>query len=206
MIHYADVHCQELPPVAAYGDDDPGLRTAVRIYADEDRDLVVLQSDVPVAPGAAESVADCLAGWLDDHAVTPVYLSGLPTEKEEEAPPALYGVAAGDGATLLDEAGVPGPSEAGLVSGPTGALLLDAVESGRTAVGLIVESDPRFPDPEAANVLLGRGIEALTGLSVPTDDLIERAEEIRKAREKLAERMHGEDEQSTRAQPLRMYQ
>jgi uncharacterized protein len=205
MIHYADLYCEGLPSVATYGTDDPELRTAVRLYVDEERDLVALQSDVPVAPGAAESVADCLAGWLDEHAVTPVYLSGLPAEKEE-APPALYGVAAGDGGAMLADAGIDGPPEAGLISGPTGALLLDAVESGRTAVGLVVESDPRFPDPEASNVLLSRGIEPLTGISVPTEDLVDRAEEIRQAREELARRMQSEGEESTRAQPLRMYQ
>jgi len=205
MAHYADLHCDGLPSVATYGTEGPGIRTGVRLYADEGHDLVVLQSDVPVAPGAAESVAGCLAGWLDDSDITPVYLSGLPSEKGEE-PPKVHGVAAGDGAAILDEAGIEGPTEAGMVSGPTGALLLDALESGRTAVGLVVETDPRFPDPEAANVLLSRGIEPLTGVSVPTEDLVDRAEEIRKAREQLAKRMQEEDEESTRAQPLRMYQ
>lgn len=207
MDHYADIHCDSLPPVAAYGSDDPELRTAVRLYADGDDDLAVLQSDVPVAPSAAKSVAACLADWLDEHAVTPVYLSGRPAEKGDE-PPALYGVSAGDGDALLADAGIEAPGEPGLISGPTGALLHEAVESGRTAVGLVVETDPRFPDPEAANVLLTGGVGPLTGLSIPTDDLVDRAEEIREAREQLAQRMQGpeEAEASTQAQPLRMYQ
>ncbi|MFB6302612.1 MAG: proteasome assembly chaperone family protein [Haloferacaceae archaeon] len=205
MTHYADLYCDGLPSVATYGSEEPDLRTAVRLYADEERSLVVLQSDVPVAPDAAETVAGCLAGWLDENAITPVYLSGLPTEKDE-APPEMYGVATGDGGSMLSEAGIGGPAEAGMVSGPTGALLLDALETGRTAVGLVVETDPRFPDPEAANVLLSRGVEPLTGVSVPTDDLVDRAEEIRKAREELAKRMQEGDEESTQAQPLRMYQ
>lgn len=205
MVHYADLYCEGLPPVATYGDGTHNLRTAVRLYADADRDLVVLQSDVPVAPDAAETVAGCLSGWLDESAVTPIYLSGLPSEKEE-APPAMYGIASGDGAEMLEGAGIEAPAEPGMVSGPTGALLLDALETGRTAVGLVVETDPRFPDPESANVLLSRGIEPLTGVSVPTDELVDRAEEIRKAREQLAKRMQEEGEESTRAQPLRMYQ
>ncbi|MFB6280594.1 MAG: proteasome assembly chaperone family protein [Haloferacaceae archaeon] len=205
MVHYADVYCEGLPAVATYGSGEGELRTAVRLYADADDDLVVLQSDVPVAPDAAETVAGCLSGWLDENAVTPIYLSGLPSEKDD-APPGMYGVGAGGGTALLDEAGIDSPPEAGMVSGPTGALLLDALESGRTAVGLVVETDPRFPDPEAANVLLSRGIEPLTGVSVPTDELVDRAEEIRKAREQLAKRMQEGGEESTQAQPLRMYQ
>jgi len=205
MVHHADVYCDGLPSVATYGSGGTDLQTAVRLYADGERGLVVLQSDVPVAPEAAETVASCLAGWLDENAVTPIYLSGLPAEKDGE-PPEMYGVSSGDGGEMLAEAGIDGPSEPGMISGPTGALLLDALESGRTAVGLVVETDPRFPDPEAANALIDRGIEPLTGVSVPTEDLIDRAEEIRKAREQLAKRMQTEDEDSTRAQPLRMYQ
>jgi uncharacterized protein len=205
MTHYANVHCAELPAVATYAAEDTALRPALRLYADEERDLAVLQSDVPVVPDAAEEVAKCLAGWLDDVGATPVYLSGLPREKDDE-PPAMYGLAAGDGDRVLADAGVDAPSESGLVSGPTGALLLDAVETGRTAVGLVVESDPRFPDPEAANVLVSKGIAPITGLEIPTGDLVDRTEEIRQARERLAKRMQAGEEEATQARPLRMYQ
>jgi uncharacterized protein len=204
MTAYANVHCAELPRVAVY-DESATLRTPVRLYADAGRDLVVLRSDVPVTPDAAASVARCLDGWYDEHGATPVYLSGLPAETDDD-PPALYGVATGDGRAILERAGIDVPVEMGVVSGPTGALLARAVETGRTAAGLIVETDPRFPDPEAASVLLQSGIEPLTGVSVPVEGLVEHAEEIRQARIDLAERMQDAGETSTRAQPLRMYQ
>jgi len=73
-------------------------------------------------------------------------------------------------------------------------------------VGLIVETDAQFPDPEAARVLIREGLEPLTGLSVPTEELVGRAEEIREAKEDLARRLHeGESEETTQARPLRMY-
>jgi uncharacterized protein len=205
MVHYANIHCDGLPAVAAYGADDTALRTPVRLYADPDRDLLVLQSDVPVAPGAATTVADCLGGWFTDRDVTPVYLSGLPSEKDEEVP-ALFGVAAGDGGALLDDVDIGPPPEAGLITGPTGALLEHAVETDTTAVALVVESDPQFPDPEAARVLLKDGIGPLAAVDVPLDDLVEHAEDIREAKERLAERMQDATAESTQAQPLRMYQ
>jgi uncharacterized protein len=204
MTHYANVHCDGLPQVAVY-DESRAVSAPVRLFADAAADLVVLRSDVPVSPDAAASVARCLDDWYDDHGATPVYLSGLPVEKGED-PPALSAVATGDGRDRLDAVGIDAPAEVGVVSGPTGALLARAVETGRTAVGLIVETDPRFPDPEAASVLLRDGIEPLTGVSVPVDDLVDHAEEIRTARTRLAERMRESDEASTRAQPLRMYQ
>lgn len=205
MTHYANVHCDGVPPVAVYGEDEADLQPPVRLYADGERDLLVLQSDVPIRPQAASEFADCMTGWFDDDEVTPVYVSGLPTEKTD-APPALYGVASGNGNSLLEGVGVDSPVERGIVSGPTGALLSHAVERGNTAVGLIAESDPQFPDPEAARAVITDGIEPLAGIDVPTENLVERAEEIREAKERLAQRMQQADEESTQAQPLRMYQ
>jgi uncharacterized protein len=204
MTHYANVHCEHVPPVAVYAEGDPELTTPVRLYADEERDLVVLQSDVPLSPTAARSFADCLDEWLVERDALPIYLSGVGRDLDDEVPD-LYGVASGDAAALLDDAGIDAPTESGLISGPTGALLSHAIETGRTAVGLVVESDPQFPDPAAARVLIRDGIAPLADVDVPTDDLVEHAEEIRAAKERLAERMR-EAEESTEAQPLRMYQ
>jgi uncharacterized protein len=160
---------------------------------------------VPVSPSAASEFAGCLSGWFDEHNVTPVYISGLPREKDEE-PPKLYGVGTGSAATILDDAGIDEPSEMGLVSGPTGALLSDAVENDLTAIGLVVESDPQFPDPEAARVVVTEGINALSHIEIPTDDLVDHAEDIREAKQRLAQRLQNADDESTQAQPLRMYQ
>jgi uncharacterized protein len=205
MAQFANVHCDALPPVATYDDHDPSLRPPVRLYVDADRDLLALRSDVPVSTDAATQFADCLSDLYDRRDVTPIYVSGLPSEKED-APPSLHGVAAGGAADRLDAVGIDAPGERGLITGPTGALLGDAVERDRPALGLIVETDPRFPDPEAANALVRKGLEPLTGLSVPVDSLVDRAEEIRDAKEQLAQRVHdAEMEQSTQARPLRMY-
>ncbi|WP_049987444.1 proteasome assembly chaperone family protein [Halobellus rufus] len=205
MTHHANVHCEGIPKVAVYQEGDAELHPPVRLYADEETDLVVLQSDVPIQPQAATELAGCLSGWFDEHSVTPIYLSGIPHEKGEGVP-ALYGLGVGDGVDLVDRAGIEAPDETGLVSGPTGVLLNAAVEADRTAVGLVVESDPRFPDPEASRVLIKRGIEPLTGVEVSVDDLVDHAEQIRQAKERLAKRMQEAGEESTQARPIGMYQ
>ena len=206
MVHYANVHCDGLPPVTVYRESETAATTPVRLYADPENDLVALRSDVPVNPGAATEVAGCLDTWFEDTGAFPVFLSGLGREKGEE-PPALYGIATGDGGDALSRASVDDPPESGLVSGPTGAMLAESLERGRDAVGLIVESDPQFPDPEAARVLIEDGIGPLTGIEVDISELVDRAEEIRKQKEKLAEKMRkAKDEESSQAQPLRMYQ
>jgi uncharacterized protein len=206
MTHYADLRCPGLPRVAVYRGEQGRVQAPVRLYADESRDLLVLQSDVPVSPNTAEEFAGCVTGWIADNDATPVYLSGL-SAKKDDSPPELFGISTGDGDALLDEHGIVPPRETGLVGGPTGALLHEAEVSGLTGVGLVVEADQQFPDPEAARVLLEHGIGPVAGVDVETETLVEQAEEIRKARERLARRMQQADiDESTQAQTLRGFQ
>jgi uncharacterized protein len=200
MVHYGTARCDGLPEIAVYSEGDPVVRGPVRLYADTERELLVLQSDAPVSPAAAESFATCMVGWFQDHDVTPIFLSGMPAERESE--PSLYGIATGDGAALLSEADVGSPTEAGAITGPTGALVHEAQRVGLTSVGLVVEADPQFPDPEAAGTVLSKGIGPLTDLDVDTATLTEQAEEIGQAKAQLAQQMQQGGEESTSARPL----
>jgi uncharacterized protein len=206
MVHYANVHCEGLPPVATYATGDRELATPVRLYADADRNLLALQSDVPVSPGAALEFAECLSAWNAAAEVTAIYLSGIGRERGENATPALYGVGTGDGSERLAAVGIDPPTESGLISGPTGALLNHALHSDATALGLVVEATPQFPDPEAAAHLLDAGIGPLLDAEIPVDELVDHAEEIRAAKRRLAEQMQGAEETSSQARPLGMYQ
>ncbi|MFD1634085.1 proteasome assembly chaperone family protein [Haloplanus ruber] len=205
MVHYANVHCEGLPPVATYEGDDRELVTPVRLYADQERELLALRSDVPVTPPAALEFAECLSAW-DGGGGTHVYLSGIGRKREEGTTPAMYGVGTAGGSDSLAAVGIESPEESGLVSGPTGALLNHAVRTDRTAVGLIVEATPQFPDPEAAAHLLQEGIGPLVGTTVPVAELTDRAAEIRSAKRRLARQMQEADETSSQARPLGMYQ
>ncbi|AZH25822.1 proteasome assembly chaperone family protein [Haloplanus aerogenes] len=206
MVHYANVHCEGLPPVATYEGGEHDLTTPVRLYADSDRDLLALRSDVPVAPSAALEFAECLSAWATNMDVTPIYLSGIGREREEGSTPALYGVGTGGASDDLDAVGIDPPEESGLVSGPTGALLSHAVQNDRTATCLIVEASQRFPDPQAAAHLLEDGVGVLLDAEIPVAELTERAEEIRQAKRRFAQQMQQVDESSSQARPLGMYQ
>jgi len=205
MDHYADVHCEGLPRIGVYQGGERGVVPPVRLYVDEQRDLLALRSDVPVSPQSARDFAGCITGWIAGQDATPILLSGMPAEKDGD-PPAMYGVGTGSGGELLAEIDVSAPGEDGVVSGPTGALVNEFVEQKLDGVALIVESDPKFPDPEASRILVEHGIAELAGIDVDLSDLVDRAEEIRKQKEKLAKRMQQADDESTKAQPLRMYQ
>ncbi len=205
MRYYGAIHCEGLPRVAVYRGESSDVLAPVRLYVDEEAELLVLQSDVPVSPSNATEFATCVTGWLDEHDVFPLYLSGIAAEKD--GVPDMYGIATGEAEEHLDEAGIVPPRESGLVSGPTGALLYRAEETGMDAVGLVVETEAQFPDPEAARVLLEHGIEPITGVEIDTDVLIEHAGEIQEAREELAKRLQdGDLDESSQAQPIRGFQ
>ncbi|ESS08199.1 MAG: archaeal enzymes of ATP-grasp superfamily [uncultured archaeon A07HN63] len=159
---------------------------------------------MPIKPKAATAFADCVTGWFEAEDVLPIYISGLP--RQVDAEPALYGVGAGGGAARLEAVGIETPAETGLVSGPTGALLAHAVENDTTAVGFVVESDPQFPDPDAATAVIERGIEPIADLDVDTSKLSDKAAEIEQARKQLLKRVQQTSEENSRAEPIRMYQ
>jgi len=204
MEQYATCYCEGLPRVAVYAKGDRAVRQPVRVYADEGHDLLVLQSDVPVSPQAAPNFATCITGWFDAVNAMPIFLSGLP--QQPDGPPAFYGIGNGSGATVLEEHDIAAPKESGMIRGPTGALLAEACEQGLDCLGLVVQANAQFPDPEAARVLLVEAIEPITGVEVDTDRLVEQAEEIAEARQQLAEQMQQADEESTHVQPIGMFQ
>ncbi|WP_049926949.1 proteasome assembly chaperone family protein [Halopiger goleimassiliensis] len=206
MEYYASVHCDGLPSIGVYRGDDRTARPPVRLYVDEAENLIALQSDAPIAAQAVDDVADCLTNWIAERNATPIYLSGLPADQEENRLE-LYGIATGDAGETLERHDVAVPPEDGVVTGPTGALINRAAQLDSDSLGLIVRCNPQFPDPEAASVLLEEGIGPVADVEIDVQELVDRAEEIRRKREQLAQQMQavGQDE-STQAQPLRMYQ
>jgi uncharacterized protein len=206
MVHYASITCEGLPKLGVYQPDDRGIQPPVRIYADEANDLLALQSDVPISPQAAPSFADCVVGWLEGEGVTPFFLSGYGTD-ERSTPPSVFGIATGGAGGRLDDLDVATPDEHGAISGPTGALVATAAERNLPGLGLVVESNPQFPDPEAARVLVSNGIGPLADVDVDTGALVEQAEDVQEQREQLAKKLQeARQEASSEAKPLRMYQ
>lgn len=205
MVHHATIQCPGLPPVVTYEGGERTVRQPVRIYADAERDLLAVQSDVPVSPSAVDDFASCLTGWLADLRATGLYVSGRPADVEGRDDRALSGVATAAADDLLETRGIDPPTEDGIWRGPTGALLNQAVESDLPALGVIVESDPDLPDPEAACTVLEDVIAPVVGFEVDAEELREHGEEIRAEQAGFARQMGEGDDESSRAEPLRMF-
>ncbi|MFB6113012.1 MAG: proteasome assembly chaperone family protein [Halodesulfurarchaeum sp.] len=208
MDQIGTIDCEGLPKIAIYGEETRNVQLPVRLYADEERDLLALQSDIPVSRDLSPGFSRTVTEWVSDVNAVPLYLSGLPNEDQDPAAvPDVFGISTGDTSEVLDEYGIETPPERGAIGGPTGALVNEAKATGLESYGIIVESDPQFPDPAAARQLITQAIEPLAGISVDTEQLVERAEDIRDQKEKLAKRMQDAGEaESSQAQPLRMFQ
>jgi len=201
MSYNAAVDCESIPQVAIFEKDAHNIKPPVRLHVDEKNDLVVLRSDIPISP-RSNGFAECLIRWMEENDVTPIFVSGLP--EKPEGVPSLYGVSTGDGEGLLS--GIEPPENGGVVSGPTGALLKEADDRDMDAVCLIVESDPQFPDPAAARIVIQNGIKPITGVGVDTSELVEKSEEIMEKKEQLAKKLQASEEKSTTATTTGMYQ
>ena len=204
MPHYASCHCEGLPEVAVYDSAGSGVQPPVRIHAAPDHDLLVLQSDIPVSPSGATQFASCVTGWFAEMDVLPLFISGI--QREDQSQTGVYGIATGDASDRLDAHDISTPPERGLVSGPTGALLYQAQMQDLDSLGLVVESASQFPDPAAAKTLLETAICPIASIDVETDVLLDRAEEISQARQRLAQQMQDSEDESSRARPLGMFQ
>lgn len=207
LTEFASVRGEGIPPVTVFDSGDRDVNSPIRLYADDDADLLALRSDVPVHVMDAPLFAERLTEWIDDNDVLPLYLGGLPAERDADEVPSVEGVGVGDAQNRLDDEAVAPPDERGMISGPCGALLSEAVDQGVDAVGLTVDTDPRFPDPQGAHALIQQGINPVAGVDIETQRLVDEAEEIMEQRKELAQRMQQADQhEASQVSRTGMYQ
>lgn len=205
MTQFATVRGEGIPPVTVFDGSDRDVHSPIRLYIDDDEELVALRSDVPVHVMDAPLFAERLTEWIVDHDVLPIYLGGLPADRDADEVPAVEGIGVAEGQTNLDDAAVAPPEDGGMISGPCGALLSEAVDQGVDAIGLMVDTDPRFPDPQGSHALIKQGINPVAGVDVGTQRLVDEAEEIMEQRQELAKRMQQADQHEA-SQVSRTYQ
>lgn len=201
MEPYADIEGEPLPAAAVFEGGDRTVSPPFRLFAEPDADLLALVAATPLPGGAVGEFTAALTDWLAEREVTAVYASDFPGDGglEPESRPDLYGIGTGRGVELLADADVDPSTTGGTVSGPVGALL-DRARGRLDAAAIVVETDPRFPDPQGGRLLIEEAIAPIAGIDVDTDRLIDEAERIMEGREELARRIqqadHGETTQT----------
>lgn len=206
MVQYGEIVHEGFQSVAVFEEGDRDVNSPLRLFAAPEADLLVLQSAVPIEAVRAEALVEGFTDWVESAGVTPIYLAGVARERETGDIPDVYGVATGDLRDRLDDAEVPPPHSTGTIQGPGSAFLNAAKDAGVDAVGLLVESDPRFPDPQGARQLIDEGIEPIAGVDVDTTRLSEEAEEIVEQREALMARLQQASEEGQQVSTRGMFQ
>lgn len=206
MNEYGEVVHDGLSPATAFENDDREVKSPMRLFVDAESELLVLQSAVPIEDVKAGPVVEALTEWVRELGVTPVYLAGIAEERDPGMMPDVYGIATGEAASRLDDAAVPPPQQTGIIQGPGSAFLNEAKERDVDAIGLLVESDPRFPDPQGARQLIEQGIAPIADVTIDTTRLDEEAEEIVSQREEMMAQLQQAVEDGQQVATRGMYQ
>ncbi|MFB6167170.1 MAG: proteasome assembly chaperone family protein [Candidatus Nanohaloarchaea archaeon] len=204
MEFFATVEADGLPDVMIFEEDERDLKEPVRMYVDEESGLVALTSDVLVSAVDVDDFASTVVEWIEGRNAKPLFLSGFPSGAEDKG---VYGVTTGEAGKMLEDADIEPPKQRGVVGGPTGALLHNSEKKGIEAACLVVDTDPQFPDPVAARMLIDQGVEPIAGFDIGTDELTERAEKIKEQKQKLAKMLQqAESHEKGQAFPEGMYE
>ncbi|MGC9435494.1 MAG: proteasome assembly chaperone family protein [Methanomicrobiales archaeon] len=175
------------------------VNVPVRFY--EKDDMLAIVGDVPVHPMICYEVANGLIDWITRSSIREIVsIAGIITNQQEKR---VFGVATTSDAleTVKDDTIV---LPMGSISGIPGSILTECKIREIPAIGLLGETI-NAPDPRAAAAAI-EVLNSLYDLEVPLDPLLEQAEEIEAAMEKLAEQVQEQGtEQMPKKEHLPMY-
>ncbi|MHC1626478.1 MAG: proteasome assembly chaperone family protein [Methanoculleaceae archaeon] len=175
------------------------VNVPVRFY--EKDDILAIVGDVPVHPMVCYEVANGLLDWLTQFPIKKVVsIAGIITNQHEKR---VFGVATSQEVleTIKNDAIV---LPMGSISGMPGSILTECKIRNIPAIGLLGETI-NAPDPRASASVIG-ALNRLFGLDVPLEPLLEQAEEIEAAMEKLAEQVQDQErERMLRKEQLPIY-
>ena len=160
------------------------INVPVRLY--EKENLVAIVGDIPIHPMICYEVANGLLDWLTQFDLKEIVaIAGIVTNEPEKR---VFGVATTEEVlqTIEDKTII---LPMGSISGIAGSILTECKVRGIPALGLLGESAPT-PDPRAAASTIGV-LNAMYGLDLETQPLIEQAAEIEAAMARLAEQVQG---------------
>ena len=182
---FGSIHSDDFPPITSF--DGGRVQDLVRVYSNDSASVMTLQSDIVVPPFSYRALSECVLDDLADEFEQAIFLVGAPARSDAQIGE-IAGVATTDAVeSELVEAGIPLAEEPGLIGGATGALVDDCYRADVPAAALVVQSNPFFPDPTAAQAVIENALEPLVDFDIDTSELREQAATIEQQLNQIAE-------------------
>ncbi|MEA2075606.1 MAG: proteasome assembly chaperone family protein [Euryarchaeota archaeon] len=173
------------PPVMVIHDGK--LKNPFRIYSAEDGSVVVVLSEVAVPPKAVYPLTTALADWFHKINVKQPVISikGLPMKNRIDIEkPEVFAVGNDEGAMKELKAKQMDLLEEGFIAGTYAIMLRECSKRKISAISLLAQCFPVYPDPGAAASAIETVKKFVTSLDIDVGELLENAEGIKlKARD-----------------------
>lgn len=173
------------PPVMVIHDGK--LKNPFRIYSAEGGRIVVVLSEVAVPPKAVYPLTTALADWFHKIDVKQPVISvkGLPMKNRMDIEkPEVFAVGNDEGAMKELKAKQMDLLEEGFIAGTYAIMLRECSKRKISAISLLAQCYPVYPDPGAAASAIETVKKFVTSLDIDVGELLENAEGIKlKARD-----------------------
>jgi uncharacterized protein len=195
MEKIAHVRSRYMPPVVVFIDGK--LRHPFRIYADQKGKLCAVVCEAPLRSDGSYPIASSLLDWIEGKGVKElVVLEGFPIHgiPKKRKP---FCAAEPEKIKECQEKGVE-MLAAGMIRGLAGCILNECLTRKITGVAFLTPAVAFMPDPEGAATLI-EALNKVYDLKINTEDLLDRAEEIKRKLEETArglQRMRRDEEPS----------
>lgn len=161
---------------------DGKLKNPFRIYSDKDGRVVVVLSEVPVPPKAVYPLTTALADWFHEiDAKQPVIsIKGLPVKNRMDIEkPEVFAIGNNGDAVAELKAKQVELLEEGFIAGTYAIMLRECAKKNLSAIALVAQCYPVYPDPGAAASAIETIRKFVTPLEVEVGELLENAEDIK---------------------------
>lgn len=187
LTRHGAIRSDAFSSVASFADGR--IQDTVRVSAGTEPAVITLQSDVPIPEDAFGPLSQCVLEKLADEFSRAIFLAGAPAQSEEQLGE-VRGVATTDALKQeLSDAGITIADDPGAVNGVTGALMNACYHEEVPAVLLLVQANPRLPDPGAARTVIETALEPLVEFDIATDELRDQADRIQEQKQQIAQQL-----------------
>jgi uncharacterized protein len=195
----AYVDSELLPPLIVLHEGLP--HSSIRILGDDK--IVLAIAETPIPTDIVYPVMNALIEWARSKNVKMmISLGGIPMQDRQDATElkAFAAASTPEALKIAQDKSVETLTE-GYMFGPQAIMLQRAADAGTSALALLAQCFPNYPDPEAAAEVL-KGLGKITGLKVNVAKLLEKGEEIRLRARDVMKRTQEEMSKMKKGQEL----